>query len=103
MMLRRLSASIVLRRPQRRFYLEAIRETCTARGIVLIFDEVVSCFRMGPAGAEGYFGVRPDISAMGKEYPELIQDHNRKTCDDFCCYLYGELVAVARAVDRQLD
>jgi glutamate-1-semialdehyde 2,1-aminomutase len=47
-------------------YLEAIRETCTARGIVLIFDEVVSCFRMGPAGAEGYFGVRPDISAMGK-------------------------------------
>ena len=47
-------------------YLEAIRERCTARGIVLIFDEVVSCFRLGPAGAEGYFGVRPDISAMGK-------------------------------------
>ena len=47
-------------------YLEAIRERCTARGIVLIFDEVVSCFRMGPAGAEGFFGVRPDISAMGK-------------------------------------
>jgi glutamate-1-semialdehyde 2,1-aminomutase len=47
-------------------YLEAIRERCTARGIVLIFDEVVSCVRLGPAGAEGYFGVRPDISAMGK-------------------------------------
>jgi glutamate-1-semialdehyde 2,1-aminomutase len=47
-------------------YLEAIRERCTARGIVLIFDEVVSCFRMSPAGAEGYFGVRPDISSMGK-------------------------------------
>lgn len=43
------------------------------------------------------------IGAMGEEYPELIQDHNRKTCDDFCCFLYGELVAVARAVDRQLD
>ena len=47
-------------------YLEAVRERCTAREIVLIFDEVVSCFRMGPAGAEGVFGVRPDISAMGK-------------------------------------
>jgi glutamate-1-semialdehyde 2,1-aminomutase len=47
-------------------YLEGVRQRCTARGIVLIFDEVVSCFRMGPAGAEGFFGVRPDISAMGK-------------------------------------
>ena len=47
-------------------YLDAVRERCTRHGIVLIFDEVVSCFRMGPAGAEGFFNVRPDISAMGK-------------------------------------
>ena len=47
-------------------YLDGVRERCTRHGIVLIFDEVVSCFRMGPAGAEGFFNVRPDISAMGK-------------------------------------
>lgn len=58
---------------------------------------------LGPDAARPLARALAYISAMGKEYPELIQDHNRKTCDDFCCYLYGELVAVARAVDRQLD
>ena len=47
-------------------YLETIRARCSALGIVLIFDEVVTGFRLGPAGAEGYFGVRPDLSALGK-------------------------------------
>lgn len=42
------------------------------------------------------------VAEMGKDYPELIQDHNRKTCDDFMCFIYGDLIDAARAVDSQL-
>ena len=47
-------------------YAQMLRELTTRRGIVLIFDEVVTCFRMGLAGAPGYLGVTPDLSAVGK-------------------------------------
>ncbi len=47
-------------------YLKALRERCDSLGILLVYDEVVTGFRLGPAGAEGYFGVKPDLSAFGK-------------------------------------
>ena len=39
---------------------------CTARGIVLIFDEVFVGFRLAPGGAQEYFGVRADMVTYGK-------------------------------------
>lgn len=57
----------------------------------------------GPEAARHLARALAYISSMRTEYPELIQDHNRKTCDDFNCYLHGELVEIARAVARQLD
>jgi glutamate-1-semialdehyde 2,1-aminomutase len=47
-------------------FLEAIREVTTKHGIPLIFDEVVTNFRLGLGGATEYFGVTPDLVAMGK-------------------------------------
>lgn len=47
-------------------WLGRLREVCTARGIVLIFDEVFVGFRLAPAGAQEYFGVRADMVTYGK-------------------------------------
>jgi glutamate-1-semialdehyde 2,1-aminomutase len=47
-------------------YLEAMRELCTRHGIVLIFDEVITGFRLSLAGAQGYFNVKPDLTIFGK-------------------------------------
>ena len=47
-------------------YLEKIRELCTKYGIVMSIDEVITGFRLGLSGAQGYFGVTPDITTMGK-------------------------------------
>jgi glutamate-1-semialdehyde 2,1-aminomutase len=47
-------------------FLEGLRERCTSLGALLIFDEIITGFRLGPAGAEGAFGVTPDLSAFGK-------------------------------------
>jgi glutamate-1-semialdehyde 2,1-aminomutase len=50
-----------------------MREQCNEHGIVLIFDEVKTGFRIAPGGAREYFGVIPDLStyakAMGNGYP----------------------------------
>ncbi len=43
-----------------------IRELCDKYGAILIFDEVVTAFRIGLSGAQGYFGVRPDLTVFGK-------------------------------------
>ncbi len=43
-----------------------LREVCSARGIVLIFDEVFVGFRLAPGGAQEYFGVRADMVTYGK-------------------------------------
>jgi glutamate-1-semialdehyde 2,1-aminomutase len=51
--------------PERAF-LEELRAIATARGIVLIFDEVVVWPRVGLGGAQGHFGIRPDLTALGK-------------------------------------
>jgi len=47
-------------------WLKALREVCTERGIVLIFDEVFVGFRLAPGGAQEYFGVRADMVTYGK-------------------------------------
>ncbi|MEM1155769.1 MAG: aminotransferase class III-fold pyridoxal phosphate-dependent enzyme [Pseudomonadota bacterium] len=47
-------------------WLQQIREVCTRRGIVLIFDEVFTGFRLSYRGAQGYFGIQADIVTYGK-------------------------------------
>ncbi|WP_049580432.1 aspartate aminotransferase family protein [Streptomyces sp. SBT349] len=43
-----------------------VRELCDEFGALLVFDEVVTAFRLGMGGAQGYFGVRPDLTVFGK-------------------------------------
>jgi glutamate-1-semialdehyde 2,1-aminomutase len=47
-------------------FLRALRERCTSQGVVLIFDEVVSGFRVARGGAEERWGVTPDLWTVGK-------------------------------------
>ena len=47
-------------------YLEQVRKLCDHYGIVLCFDEVLTGFRVGLNGAQGLFGITPDISTLGK-------------------------------------
>lgn len=51
---------------QTKEYLQALREICTANGTLLIFDEVISGFRVGFEGAAGYYQIQPDIITYGK-------------------------------------
>ncbi len=47
-------------------FLQGLSETTVEHGIPLIFDEVVTGFRLGYGGAQGYYGVVPDLCALGK-------------------------------------
>ena len=47
-------------------YLQGLRDICDQQGIVLIFDEVMTGFRLSKAGAQGIFGIKPDITTLGK-------------------------------------
>jgi len=47
-------------------YLQALRQHCSAHGTVLIFDEVMTGFRFGTGGVQGYLGIQPDITCLGK-------------------------------------
>jgi glutamate-1-semialdehyde 2,1-aminomutase len=47
-------------------YLHELRSLTERRGVVLIFDEVISGFRYAPGGAQAYFGVTPDITTLAK-------------------------------------
>jgi len=47
-------------------WLQKLRDVCTERGIVLIFDEVFVGFRLKPGGAQEYFGVKADMVTYGK-------------------------------------
>jgi glutamate-1-semialdehyde 2,1-aminomutase len=51
---------------QEKSFLQKIRELCTAHGAVLIFDEVISGFRIGFEGAAAHYGVTPDLVTYGK-------------------------------------
>lgn len=52
--------------PPRDGFLEGLRRVTAELGIVLIFDEVVTGFRLAPGGAQEYYGVVPDLAAYGK-------------------------------------
>jgi glutamate-1-semialdehyde 2,1-aminomutase len=47
-------------------YLEGVRDICTRTGTILIFDEVITGFRIAPGGAQEYFGITPDLATFGK-------------------------------------
>ena len=47
-------------------YLQGLRDICTREGIVLIFDEVMTGFRLAKGGAQELFGVTPDLTTLGK-------------------------------------
>ena len=47
-------------------YLRGARDLCSRHGVVLIFDEVVTGFRVSPGGAQGQYGVTPDLTALAK-------------------------------------
>ncbi|QQL49123.1 glutamate-1-semialdehyde 2,1-aminomutase [Mucilaginibacter ginkgonis] len=51
---------------QEKAYLQYLREICTQNGTLLIFDEVISGFRVGFEGAAGYYNIQPDIITYGK-------------------------------------
>jgi len=52
--------------PADREFLKGLRELCDETGTLLLFDEVITGFRLGLGGGQGYFNVRPDITVLGK-------------------------------------
>ena len=54
---------LLLQRPE---FLKRLRELCTKHGVILIFDEVISGFRVGPGGAAERLGITPDMATYGK-------------------------------------
>jgi glutamate-1-semialdehyde 2,1-aminomutase len=52
--------------PPEHGFLEGLRELCTEHGSLLIFDEVITGFRLAYRGAQGFFSVTPDLTVMGK-------------------------------------
>ncbi|CAK0761678.1 glutamate-1-semialdehyde 2,1-aminomutase [Gammaproteobacteria bacterium] len=52
--------------PPRPGFLEGLREECDRHGVVLIFDEVMTGFRVGLGGAQGRYGITPDLTTLGK-------------------------------------
>jgi glutamate-1-semialdehyde 2,1-aminomutase len=52
--------------PPRPGFLEGLRDLCDRHGVLLIFDEVITGFRLGMGGAQVHFGVTPDLAVFGK-------------------------------------
>jgi glutamate-1-semialdehyde 2,1-aminomutase/spore coat polysaccharide biosynthesis protein SpsF len=52
--------------PDPKTYLERLRAICDRYGVVLVFDEIVSGFRIGLGGAQAHYGVTPDLACFGK-------------------------------------
>ncbi|NID05201.1 glutamate-1-semialdehyde 2,1-aminomutase [Luteibacter jiangsuensis] len=52
--------------PPKDGYLQALRELCTEHGALLIFDEVMTGFRVALGGAQAYYGITPDLTCFGK-------------------------------------
>jgi glutamate-1-semialdehyde 2,1-aminomutase len=57
------NANLIVPRPG---FLQHLRELCTQHGALLIFDEVMTGFRVAPGGAQQLYGVTPDLSTFGK-------------------------------------
>src|SRR5262249_48614490 len=47
-------------------FIQGLRAACTQHGALLVFDEVMTGYRVGAQGAQGIFGIRPDITTLGK-------------------------------------
>src|SRR4029453_14222668 len=47
-------------------FLEGLRALCDASGALLVFDEVITGFRVGRGGAQERYGIRPDLTILGK-------------------------------------
>ena len=54
---------LLLQRPE---FLKVLRALCTKHGALLIFDEVISGFRLGPGGAAAHYAIKPDLATFGK-------------------------------------
>ena len=54
---------LLLQRPE---YLQHLRALCDRHGVLLIFDEVISGFRLGPGGAAEHYCIQPDLATFGK-------------------------------------
>jgi glutamate-1-semialdehyde 2,1-aminomutase len=52
--------------PVEKEFLKGLREFCDEKEILLIFDEVITGFRLAPGGAQQYYGIAPDITVFGK-------------------------------------
>jgi len=52
--------------PPEKGFLETLREVCTEHGAVLIFDEVMTGFRVALGGAQAHYGIKPDLTCLGK-------------------------------------
>jgi glutamate-1-semialdehyde 2,1-aminomutase len=52
--------------PPARGFLQGLRDLCDRYGALLIFDEVITGFRVAPGGAQALYGVRPDLTCLGK-------------------------------------
>lgn len=52
--------------PAKENFIKGLRELSSRYGIVLIFDEVITGFRLSLSGAQGYFGIKPDLVCLGK-------------------------------------
>jgi len=52
--------------PAEKEFLRGLRELCDEKGILLIFDEVITGFRLAPGGAQQRYGVTPDLTVFGK-------------------------------------
>jgi glutamate-1-semialdehyde 2,1-aminomutase len=52
--------------PAEREFLKALRELCSENGALLVFDEVITGFRLAPGGAQQFFNVLPDLTVLGK-------------------------------------
>jgi glutamate-1-semialdehyde 2,1-aminomutase len=52
--------------PPKKGFLEALREITKKYGALLIFDEVITGFRLSYSGAQGYYGIEPDLTTLGK-------------------------------------
>ncbi|NIO37207.1 aminotransferase class III-fold pyridoxal phosphate-dependent enzyme [Candidatus Bathyarchaeota archaeon] len=52
--------------PAEEEFLRGLRELCDEKAILLVFDEVITGFRLAPGGGQQYYGVTPDITVLGK-------------------------------------
>ena len=52
--------------PAEKDFLKGLKEICTEKHALLIFDEVITGFRLAPGGAQQYFGILPDVTILGK-------------------------------------